>query len=110
MVVKFDSHVNNLFGISTVGILSHGFVIVVSRPCLGDCKEDMRFYMRDLLTGMKIGDVEMKKQALGNLYQVMADDEKYVNIVVEIGETRVKKMEKNKGEEGGTRVGKRYIY
>ncbi|GMI93373.1 hypothetical protein like AT1G61350 [Hibiscus trionum] len=86
MVSKFDSHVKNLSGVYTAGILSHGFAIVVSRPGLGACKEDMRFYVRDLLTRMKIGDIEMKMQALGNLYQAMADGERYVKIVVEIGD------------------------
>ncbi|KAK8664801.1 hypothetical protein V6N13_084575 [Hibiscus sabdariffa] len=86
MVARFDSHVKNLSGIYAAGILSHGSAIVVSRPGLGACKEDMRFYMRDLLSRMKIGDVEMKRQALGNLYQAMADDERYVKIVVEIGD------------------------
>ncbi|KAE8694633.1 hypothetical protein F3Y22_tig00110777pilonHSYRG00160 [Hibiscus syriacus] len=76
IVAKFDSHVKFFFGIFVAGILSHGFVIVVSKPSLGACKEDMRFYVRDLLTRMKIGDTEMKRQALGNLYQDVDDDER----------------------------------
>ncbi|XVF40602.1 hypothetical protein PTKIN_Ptkin01aG0127000 [Pterospermum kingtungense] len=87
MVAKFDRHVKNLSGIYNTGILSHGFAIVVSRPGLGACKDDMRFYIRDLLTRMKIGDVEMKRQALVNLYQVVAEDGRYVKLVVEVGDT-----------------------
>ncbi|XVE87930.1 hypothetical protein DITRI_Ditri19aG0028000 [Diplodiscus trichospermus] len=86
MVAKFDCHVKNLSGIYTAGILSHGFAIVVSRPGLGACKEDMRFYLRDLLTRMKIGDIEMKRQALVNLYEAVAEDERYVKLVVEVGD------------------------
>ncbi|KAE8732499.1 hypothetical protein F3Y22_tig00001928pilonHSYRG00015 [Hibiscus syriacus] len=86
IVAKFDSHVKNISGIYAAGILSSGFAIVVSKPGLGACKEDMRFYVRDLLTRIKIGDTEMKRQALGSLYQAMADDERYVKIVVENSE------------------------
>ncbi|XWS12738.1 hypothetical protein CRYUN_Cryun37aG0116300 [Craigia yunnanensis] len=86
IVAKFDRHVKNLSGIYTAGILSHGFAIVVSRPGLDACKDDMRFYIRDLLTRMKIGDIEMKRQALVNLYEVVAEDERYVKLVVEVGE------------------------
>ncbi|GKV19125.1 hypothetical protein SLEP1_g29419 [Rubroshorea leprosula] len=56
MAAKFDRHVKNLSGIYTAGILTHGFAIVVSRPGAGACKEDMRFYIRDLQTRMKIGN------------------------------------------------------
>ncbi|XVF27738.1 hypothetical protein REPUB_Repub14bG0134600 [Reevesia pubescens] len=86
MVAKFDRHVKNLSGIYTAGILSHGFAIVVSRPSLGSSKDDMRFYIRDLLTRMKIGDIEMKRQALVNLYEVVAEDERYVKLVAEVGD------------------------
>ncbi|MBA0836723.1 hypothetical protein Goarm_008918 [Gossypium armourianum] len=85
MIARFDSHVKNLSGIYSAGILSHGFAIVVSRPGLGAGKDDMRFYIRDLLTRMKIGDIEMKRQALVNLYQVVDEDERYAKLVVEVG-------------------------
>ncbi|KAJ6893387.1 vacuolar protein 8-like isoform X2 [Populus alba x Populus x berolinensis] len=86
MVAKFERHVKNLFGICTAGILTQGFAIVVSRPGVNACKDDMRFYIRDLLTRMKIGDLEMKRQALLNLYDVVVEDDKYVKILVEVGD------------------------
>ncbi|KAK8493731.1 hypothetical protein V6N12_034380 [Hibiscus sabdariffa] len=87
MAAKVDLHVRNISGIYTAGVLSHGFAIVVSRPGLGAYKDDMRFYVRDLLTRMKIGDTEMKRQALVNLYQVMVEDERYVKLVaLEVGD------------------------
>ncbi|KAG5234883.1 armadillo/beta-catenin repeat family protein [Salix suchowensis] len=86
MVAKFERHVKNLSGISTEGILTLGFAIVVSRPGVNACKDDMRFYVRDLLTRMKIGDMEMKRQALLNLYDVVVEDDKYVKIPVEVGD------------------------
>ncbi|KAF5728962.1 putative ubiquitin-protein ligase [Tripterygium wilfordii] len=78
---KIDTHLRNLSRIYTTGILSQGFAIVVSRPGASACKEDMKFYVRDLFTRMKIGDTEMKKQALINLHEVVVDDERYVKIV-----------------------------
>ncbi|MBA0748690.1 hypothetical protein Gogos_002682 [Gossypium gossypioides] len=86
ILAKFDNHVKDLSGFYTTGILSHGFAIVVSRPGVTASKDDMRFYIRDLLTRMKIGDTEMKKQALGNLCQVLAEDERYVKLIIEIGD------------------------
>jgi hypothetical protein len=86
MVAKFERHVKNLFGICTAGILTQGFAIVVSRPGVNARKDDMRFYFRDLLTRMKIGDLEMKRQALLNLYDVVVEDDKYVKILVEVGD------------------------
>ncbi|XP_044512409.1 vacuolar protein 8-like [Mangifera indica] len=79
---KFDQHVKNLSGIYSTGVLTHGFAIIVSRPSLNACKDDMRFYIKDLLTRLKIGDKEMKRQALMNLHEVVAEDERYVKLVV----------------------------
>lgn len=83
---KLDRHVKNLSDIYTAGILTHGYALVVSRPGLGACKDDIRFYIRDLMTRMKIGDTEMKRQALVNLYKVLAEDEKYVKIMLEVSD------------------------
>ena len=68
------------------GVSMHGYSVVVSRPGFGACKDDMRFYLRDLLTRMKVGDLGMKKQALVNLHEVVVEDDKYVKLVVEVSE------------------------
>ncbi|KAF7803560.1 vacuolar protein 8-like [Senna tora] len=86
MFTKFDRHVKKLSEVYTTGILTHKYALVVSRPSLGACKDDMRFYMRDLLTRTKIGDVEMKRQALINLHESVMEDEKYVKVIVEMGD------------------------
>lgn len=86
IAAKFDRLGKNLTGIYSAGILTHGFALVVSRPGAGACKEDMRFYIRDLLTRMKIGDPEMKRQALVNLNAAIAADERYLKLVIEIGD------------------------
>lgn len=85
VLAKFDRYVKNLSEIYSTGILTPVNAIVVSKPGLGASKQDMRFYVRDLLTRMKIGDTVMKKQALGSLYEVVNEDDKYVRIVVEVG-------------------------
>ncbi|GLT83050.1 hypothetical protein SLE2022_013630 [Rubroshorea leprosula] len=86
IAAKFDRHVKNLSGFHTAGILTHGFAVVVSRPGVGACKEDMRFYIRDLLTRMKIGDSEMKRQALVNLCDTVANDERCLKLIAEVGD------------------------
>ncbi|XP_022927631.1 uncharacterized protein LOC111434400 [Cucurbita moschata] len=83
---KFDRHAKKLSDIYTAGILSQGFAIVVSRPGLGACKDDMRFYVRDIVTRMKIGCSDLKRQALVNLLAAVTEDEKYVKLIIEIGE------------------------
>ncbi|KAF8391426.1 hypothetical protein HHK36_023731 [Tetracentron sinense] len=83
---KFELHIKNLGGIYSTRILTHGYPIVVSRPSNGACRDDMKFYVGDLFTRLKIGDLEMKSQALVALSEVVGEDEKYVKIVVENGE------------------------
>ncbi|KAH7545908.1 hypothetical protein FEM48_Zijuj01G0144000 [Ziziphus jujuba var. spinosa] len=83
---KFDSHSKKLSEIYNAGILTQGFAIVVSRPSIGACRDDMRFYVRDLMTRMKIGDAEMKRQGLVNLHEALVEDEKYVKVIVELND------------------------
>ncbi|MBA0735483.1 hypothetical protein Gogos_019328, partial [Gossypium gossypioides] len=86
ILAKFDNHVKDLSEFYSARILSHGFTIVVSRPGVSASKDDMRFCIRGLLTRMKIGDTEMKKQTLGNLYNILVKDERYVKLIIEIGD------------------------
>ncbi|RYR35925.1 hypothetical protein Ahy_A10g051013 isoform B [Arachis hypogaea] len=45
-----------------------------------------KLHCHDLLTRMKVGDVSMKKQALINLHEVASEDDKYVKVIVEVGD------------------------
>lgn len=80
---KFDCHIKNLSEIVTSGILANGNAIVVVKPSFGACRDDMRFFVRDLLTRLKIGDKVMKKEALISLNEIVSEDEKYVKICAE---------------------------
>ncbi|KAJ4975896.1 hypothetical protein NE237_001002 [Protea cynaroides] len=84
MSAKFELHIKNLAGIYTAGI--HTNALVVSRPGFGACRDDIKFYVRDLLTRLKIGDCKMKSQALIALNEVLSEDENYVRIVIETSE------------------------
>ncbi|PRQ28736.1 hypothetical protein RchiOBHm_Chr5g0006221 [Rosa chinensis] len=86
LAAKLDLHAGSLSEIYNAGVLTHRFAIVVSRPGNGACRDDMRFYVRDLMTRMKVGDAEMKRQALENLYESIVEDDKYVKVVVEQSE------------------------
>ena len=83
---KLEGHVKKLSEIFKKRVSMHGYAVVVSRPGFGACKDDMRFYLRDLMTRMKVGDLGMRKQALVNLHEVVVEDDKYVKLVVEVSE------------------------
>ncbi|KAI3928293.1 hypothetical protein MKW98_023894 [Papaver atlanticum] len=83
---QIDFHLKKLTGIYNSGNLTLGSAIVVSKPSFGCCKDDMKFYVNDLLTRMKVGGSDMKIQALKGLSEVTMEDEKYVKIVIDTGE------------------------
>lgn len=84
--VKFDNNVKCLSEfVNTDGYLTNGnHAIVVSRPGPTASRDDIRFYVNDLLCRFKIGRVEMKKQALVSFNEVIQEDERYVKIAMEI--------------------------
>ncbi|XP_058090121.1 vacuolar protein 8 [Magnolia sinica] len=86
VAAKFDQHIKDITGIYTTGILTQAYAIVVSRPSVGAGRDDMKFYVRDLSTRLKIGDTQMKIQALIALNEILLEEEKYVRIVIEVGE------------------------
>ncbi|KAL6992654.1 hypothetical protein U1Q18_010767 [Sarracenia purpurea var. burkii] len=82
---KFDRHSKNLTDIYTAGFLRDNFAIVVSRPGRAASRDDMKFYVKDLLSQLKIGGKELKKRALIAFNEVIMEDEKYIKIAVEFG-------------------------
>ncbi|CAI9756524.1 unnamed protein product [Fraxinus pennsylvanica] len=81
---KLDSHIKRLSEIYALGLLSNGYAIVVSRPNISASRDDMRFYINDLLSRLKIGSVDMKKQALVAFNESIQYDDRYVKIAVQI--------------------------
>lgn len=81
---KFDAHTNRISDIYSLGLLTQNYAIVVSRPSFSASKEDVRFYIGDLLSRLRIGSADMKKQALFLLNQVMEEDERYVKVAEEM--------------------------
>ncbi|KAK2977106.1 hypothetical protein RJ640_017630 [Escallonia rubra] len=84
LAAKFDNHVKNLSEIYTAGLMSHDYAIVLSRPCAAASRDDMKFYVKDILSRFKVGATDMKKQALVSLNELIQEEEKYVKIAVEI--------------------------
>lgn len=84
-ISKLDTHIKQLSAIyAAVGILSNRFALVVSKPGVGATRDDMRFYIKDLLTRLKIGDCEMKRQALASLNEIVGNDERYIKVIVDL--------------------------
>ncbi|KVH96952.1 Armadillo [Cynara cardunculus var. scolymus] len=84
--VKFDNNVKSLSElVNSDGFLLNGnYAIVVSRPGPAASRDDIKFYVKDLLCRFKIGRIEMKKQALVSFTEVIQEDERYVKIAMEI--------------------------
>ncbi|GFZ03136.1 ARM repeat superfamily protein [Actinidia rufa] len=81
---KFDTHINNLSQICSEKLQRDSYAMVVSRPGFGASREEIKFYVNDLVSRMKIGGRELKKQALIAFNEVIHEDERYVKIAVEI--------------------------
>lgn len=86
MSSKIDIQLKDLGKIYTTGIMAHAHAIVVSRPGSRASREDMKFYVQDLYTRMKIGDLDLKNQALISLNEILQEDDRYVKIVAEAAE------------------------
>ncbi|KAL9999134.1 putative armadillo-like helical protein [Helianthus debilis subsp. tardiflorus] len=86
IISKFGNYVNTLTEFVTADEFSlrASHAIVVSRPGVSASRDDIKFYVNDLLCRFKIGTIEMKKQALATFNEVSQEDEKYVKIGMEI--------------------------
>ncbi|XP_008812643.3 vacuolar protein 8-like [Phoenix dactylifera] len=82
VTAKLELHIKQLTEVYASGIVRHSQAIILSRPSAGSSREDMRFYVKDLFSRLKIGDLEMRTRALAALNDILQEDEKYVRIVV----------------------------
>lgn len=81
---KLDNHIKTLSDVYTRGLLTHRNALVVPKPGLSSSRDDVRFYINDLLSRLKIGGRDMKKQALVAFNDVIEEDGRYVKISVEV--------------------------
>ncbi|KAL5976238.1 hypothetical protein ACLOJK_041890 [Asimina triloba] len=81
VVVKFEYAIKDLNEIYT-----RAHAIVVSRPGPAASSADVKFYVGELATRMKIGNWETKREALLDLNGFLQEDESNVRVVVEMGE------------------------
>ncbi|MQL89404.1 hypothetical protein Taro_021976 [Colocasia esculenta] len=78
---KLDLHARTLDEAYASGVLAHARAIVLSKPGAGASREDMRAYVRDLFSRVKVGgDSEMASRALVALNEVLREDDKYARI------------------------------
>ncbi|KAL1567346.1 vacuolar protein 8-like [Salvia divinorum] len=79
---KLDFHIGSLRGIYAAGLLEQSHALVVSRPCFTSAsKDDVRFYLNDVFSRLKIG---RKREALIAFNEVAREDERYIKIGVAI--------------------------
>ncbi|CAL9065871.1 vacuolar protein 8-like [Musa acuminata AAA Group] len=63
------------------GAVAHSLAIILSKPEVGASREDMKIYLRDLISRLKISDSQMRIRALCALNDVLHEDEKYARIM-----------------------------
>ncbi|KAJ0966024.1 hypothetical protein J5N97_027162 [Dioscorea zingiberensis] len=78
---ELELHVKRLNEIYASGALTLSTALVVSRPCSGARREDVKFYLEDLITRLKVGDLEMKTRALAGINDMLHEDEKHARIM-----------------------------
>ncbi|KAJ0807741.1 putative armadillo-like helical protein [Helianthus annuus] len=80
---KFNAHIKSLCELSSSDCFSPS-AIVVSRPATSASKDDLKFYINDLFSRFKIGNIEMKKQALICFSEVIQEDDMWLKIAMEV--------------------------
>nr|XP_043624928.1 uncharacterized protein LOC122596418 [Erigeron canadensis] len=83
---KFDKNLKCLveFVNNDPSISNVNYAIVVSKPGFNANRDDIKFYVKDLMCRFKVGKIEMKKQALICFNEVIQEDERYVKFAMEV--------------------------
>lgn len=81
---KLDNHIKTLSDVYTLGLLTHRNALVVPKPGISASRDDVRFYINDLFSRLRIGSWDMKKQALVAFNDAIEEDDRYVKISVEV--------------------------
>lgn len=81
LAAALDAHVARLDEVYASGALTRAWALVVPRPGAGATRDDVRFYVRDLFARLRVGGVEMRREAAAALTDALRDDEKCVRVV-----------------------------
>lgn len=81
LAAALDAHVARLDEVYASGALTRAQALVVPRPGAGATRDDVRFYVRDLFARLRVGGVEMRREAAAALTDALRDDEKCVRVV-----------------------------
>jgi hypothetical protein len=81
LAAALDAHVARLDEVYASGALTRAWALVVPRPGAGATRDDVRFYVRDLVARLRVGGVEMRREAAAALTDALRDDEKCVRVV-----------------------------
>ncbi|KAG6420646.1 hypothetical protein SASPL_117181 [Salvia splendens] len=85
LTARLDAHTGSLREIYAAGLLEQSHALVVSRPsCSSASKDDVRFYLNDVVSRLKIGGKIMKLEALIAFNEVIREDDRCVKIAIEI--------------------------
>ncbi|KAK8961425.1 hypothetical protein KSP40_PGU021115 [Platanthera guangdongensis] len=82
MAAKLEVHIKQLCEIYSSGLMNSR-AIVLSKPRVGAKREDMKLYVKDLFSRIRIGELEMRLRALAALNEVLQEDEMYVRDITD---------------------------
>ncbi|XP_042404576.1 uncharacterized protein LOC121994692 [Zingiber officinale] len=81
VVCKLEFHINSFTEMNSSPNVMNSQAIILSKPGANASREDIKFYIKDLLSRLRIGDPIMRIQTLVALKEILVKDEKHVRIM-----------------------------
>ncbi|XP_042400826.1 uncharacterized protein LOC121990828 [Zingiber officinale] len=81
VVSKLEFHINSFTEMNSSPNVKNSQAIILSKPGANASREDIKFYIKDLLSRLRIGDPIMRIQTLVALKEILVKDEKHVRIM-----------------------------
>lgn len=81
VISKLEFHTKSLAEMNSSTNVMDSQAIVLSKPGANASREEIKFYIKDLLSRLRIGDPSMRIQTLVTLKEILIEDEKHVRIM-----------------------------
>lgn len=81
VISKLEFHAKSLTEMNSSTNVMDSQAIILSKPGANASREEIKFYIKDLLSRLRIGDPSMRIQTLVTLKEILIEDEKHVTDV-----------------------------
>lgn len=78
VISKLEFHAKSLTEMNSSTNVMDSQAIILSKPGANASREEIKFYIKDLLSRLRIGDPSMRIQTLVTLKEILIEDEKHV--------------------------------